>query len=95
VVASSSFINYVDADLCSGCETCLDYCQFDALSMNDLGVVEVSTVRCVGCGVCVPQCDMEAMHLVKREEIDTPPVTEEEWMEERARRLGLDLSKVK
>jgi electron transport complex protein RnfB len=95
VVASSSFINQVDRDLCSGCETCLDYCQFDALVMDDEGVMTVNSIRCVGCGVCVPHCDMEALRLVKRETINIPPVTEEEWMEERARRLGLDMDKVK
>ena len=94
VVASSSFVNQVDADLCSGCETCIDYCQFDALVMDDTGMMTVNDLRCVGCGVCVPKCDMEALTLVKRENTQAPPVTEEDWMEERAKLLGLDLNKV-
>ena len=34
VVARSSFVNQVDEMECNGCETCLDYCQFDALAMQ-------------------------------------------------------------
>ncbi len=34
VVARSAFVNMVDPDLCAGCETCVDYCQFDALSLE-------------------------------------------------------------
>jgi heterodisulfide reductase subunit A-like polyferredoxin len=95
VVASSSFIINVDGDLCTGCEICLDYCQFDALVMDDSGIVTVNDVRCVGCGVCVPPCDMAAMSLFKRESTAAPPLTEEDWMEERAKLLDIDLSKVK
>ena len=32
VVAKSSYINVVDAEICSGCEDCIAYCQFDALA---------------------------------------------------------------
>jgi NAD-dependent dihydropyrimidine dehydrogenase PreA subunit len=95
VVASSSFILHVDEDLCTGCETCIDHCQFDALVMNDEGIVAVNEVRCVGCGICVPQCDMEALGLIKREKVEIPPVTEEDWMDERAKVLGMDYSNVK
>lgn len=94
VVASSSFTINVDADLCTGCEACLDYCQFDALVMEENGIVTGNELRCVGCGVCVPHCEMAAMSLFKRESVETPPVTEEDWIEERAKNLGLDMSKV-
>jgi ferredoxin len=95
VVASSSFILQVDDDLCSGCEACIEYCQFDSLVMNDEGIVSVNTVRCTGCGVCVPKCDMEALTLIKRETVEIPPVTERDWMDERAKVLGMDYSDVK
>jgi hypothetical protein len=38
---------------------------------------------------------MEALSLFHRETASVPPVSEEEWMEVRARHLGKDLSKIK
>lgn len=95
VVAKSAFVNQVDDDICNGCEDCLEYCQFDALKMEDL-VVQVNSQRCVGCGVCVPSCSVGAMTLVRREEEDIPaiPLTEMDWMEERAKARGLDINEV-
>jgi NAD-dependent dihydropyrimidine dehydrogenase PreA subunit len=95
VVASSSFVNHVDVDQCNGCDSCTEFCQFDALVMGDDQIMTVNTLRCVGCGVCVPHCDMESLALIKREETQAPPVTEEDWMEERAKLLGLDLNNVR
>ncbi len=94
VVASSSFINQVDEDLCTGCETCLDFCQFNALSLNDDGIMQVSELRCVGCGVCVQACEMEAMSLIKRDQVEAPPETDMDWMKLRAQSRGIDLDEV-
>ncbi|NIW44114.1 MAG: 4Fe-4S ferredoxin, partial [Gammaproteobacteria bacterium] len=93
VVAHSSFINVVDEVLCNGCETCLDYCQFDALELDGL-MMTVNELSCVGCGVCVPHCDTEALHLVAREEKVVPPKTEMDWMALRAEARGKDMSEV-
>ncbi len=93
VVAKSSFVNMVDTDICSGCEDCIEYCQFDALALEDM-VMTVSELRCVGCGVCVPHCSTGALSLVLREAPESPPATEMDWMEERARVRGQDLSEV-
>jgi len=92
-VARSAFVNTVDPDICSGCETCLNYCQFDALSLED-GIMVVSEVSCMGCGVCVPFCETEAMTLVRRREEDVLqiPVTKEDWGIERAEARGIDLN---
>jgi ferredoxin len=96
VVARSAFVNTVDETLCNGCEDCLAYCQFDALSMDGMLAV-VDSIRCVGCGVCVPACSVEAMTLVRRpeEEITAIPASEEAWMEERAKQRGIDLDAVR
>jgi Na+-translocating ferredoxin:NAD+ oxidoreductase subunit B len=77
VVAHSSFINQVDAELCAGCGECIEVCQFNALTLN--GSVSVSEVRCAGCGVCVPVCPQGALMLVNRPEPIIPPLNEEEW----------------
>lgn len=94
VIASSAFLNQVDESLCLACGDCLDYCQFDALSLNEFA--EVNSRRCVGCGVCVPQCPEDALRLVLRpqEEVPLPPVNEGEWMARRAAARGMDLTEI-
>jgi Pyruvate/2-oxoacid:ferredoxin oxidoreductase delta subunit len=80
VVARSAFVNQVDKDLCLGCESCLDYCQFNALYFDDLAV-SVDSNRCTGCGVCVPSCPEGALLLVRRPESEILPVPKDhdEW----------------
>jgi NAD-dependent dihydropyrimidine dehydrogenase PreA subunit len=95
VVAKSSYINVVDVDLCSGCEDCVEYCQFDALELGDDFVMTVSELRCVGCGVCVPQCSTGALSLMQRELPEVPPVTEEDWLEARAEARGQNLEELR
>jgi len=94
VVASSAFVNYVDESICTACQTCMDYCQFNAITVDE--VAHIDRNRCVGCGVCVLACPDEAMSLIRRpvEEINPPPVTEEEWRQRRAFERGLDLQEV-
>ena len=79
-IARSDFFASVDELLCSGCEVCIDRCQFSALSMND-GVTVVDTSNCYGCGLCVTTCPEEAITLKLKsgDEIVPPPLTEEEW----------------
>jgi ferredoxin len=64
MLASSGYVSRVDADLCIGCGLCADFCQFEALSMND-GVASVDAVACMGCGVCVSKCAEGALALVR------------------------------
>jgi electron transport complex protein RnfB len=94
VVARSAFVNQVDESVCVPCQICMDYCQFNAITIDE--VAHIDENRCVGCGVCVMACPEEAMSLIRRpqEEIALPPRTEEEWRERRATERGLDLTKV-
>lgn len=84
VIARSAFVNTVDETLCTACGTCLDYCQFAALSIDGYAHVEVH--KCVGCGVCVPTCPSQALILVRRpeEEILLIPETSADWKSQRA-----------
>lgn len=94
VVARSPFVNRVDETLCVACQDCLEYCQFNALSLNV--VAQVNALRCVGCGVCVPVCPEGALGLVRRppEEIQPIPETERDWMVQRAAARGISLDQV-
>jgi len=95
VIARSEFVNQVNEDLCTGCEDCIESCQFQALAIN-VGLIAVDPARCVGCGVCVSTCLEGALGLVYRpeEEILSIPASQSEWRSQRAAARGLDLHKV-
>jgi len=64
MLASSGYVCRVDADLCIGCGTCVDYCQFGALSASgDIATIDANA--CMGCGVCVSKCTEDALSLVR------------------------------
>ena len=94
VVARSAFVNQVDENLCLACGDCLEYCQFDALTLNEFA--EVDSKRCVGCGVCVLTCPEEALGLILRpaHEAPLPPLDKKEWLAQRAAARGLNLTEV-
>ena len=94
-VAHSAFWATVDEAACTGCEACLERCRFSALSVVD-GLAQVDRERCAGCGLCAAVCPADALSLIRRPELDTPPVPEDNdaWWAERARNRGLDLGRI-
>jgi Pyruvate/2-oxoacid:ferredoxin oxidoreductase delta subunit len=64
MLTSSGYVSQIDQELCILCETCLDYCQFGAIKMNDDKLV-VDEEVCMGCGVCVSKCTCDAHSLVR------------------------------
>jgi len=84
-IARSDFYALVDADLCSGCEACIDRCAFNAMSMID-GICEVDPIACYGCGLCISSCETEALSLIQKnpEELTPPPADDEAWRRVRA-----------
>ena len=94
VVARSAFVNTVDPEVCVGCESCIEFCQFDALTLEPADpYIQINDTRCVGCGVCVPVCPDGALKLIRRpdDEILSIPETHDDWMQERADSRGIDL----
>lgn len=84
----SDFYAVVDETLCTGCEACIDRCQFKALEVSDEhGVCNVNRSRCYGCGLCISTCPSEALSLKQKpaHEIEPPPLSESEWREKRAK----------
>jgi electron transport complex protein RnfB len=79
VVARSAFVNFVNEELCIGCESCQSACEFDAI-LYDV-IANVNTSRCVGCGLCVIVCPEGALSLIRRpeNEIMAPPFDVEAW----------------
>ena len=92
--ASSAFIARFDAELCQGCETCLDRCQMEALSA-DGDRVALDADRCIGCGLCVSTCPSGALTLQRKpggERVQLPPDLTTAWHEivrEQARRAQM------
>jgi ferredoxin len=94
-LARSDFRSAVNAELCTGCGECVERCQFGALSVTeDLCVVNYD--RCVGCGLCVSVCPTEALRLERRPQGEVPatPADQVEWMAQRARERGIDITEV-
>lgn len=72
MLASSGFLAQVQEDMCIGCQTCVDYCQFGALSIGSDGVMHVDHALCMGCGVCESKCPESGIALIAAPEKGVP-----------------------
>jgi electron transport complex protein RnfB len=64
----------VATDTCTGCGTCVERCQVNAITIDEeSGYAAVNLDRCIGCGNCVTTCPAEALKLVKMENEVAPP----------------------
>lgn len=89
-VASANYYAEIDPQECTGCGTCVDRCQVDAISQaDDIPVIDRN--KCIGCGLCVTGCPSEAAGLVKKPEnqIVPPPADLKTWEKERLRNRGM------
>jgi electron transport complex protein RnfB len=65
-IAKSRYEACLDEDLCTGCEICLEWCPFEAITMVNGSKKEkasIDTEKCMGCGICVLKCDFQALSL--------------------------------
>ncbi len=68
IMFRAEYIAEIDPASCEGCRTCMQYCQFGAISYSaaekksriDLG-------RCFGCGICRAGCKNKAITLSERQ----------------------------
>ncbi len=86
----SNYFALVDPRACTGCGTCADRCQMDAVSVKG-AVAEVDRARCIGCGSCVMTCAPGAVSLQKKTGTEhyTPPESMVGTYLEIARKRGL------
>jgi len=47
------------ADECVACGACVDACPQDAITVDDIAVID--DVKCVDCGACIPECPSDAI----------------------------------
>ena len=66
-IVSSPYIAEHDPAICSGCGTCVERCQMEAISLPN-GTAELNQERCIGCGLCVSTCETGALTLVRKPE---------------------------
>ena len=52
----------VDKSKCTGCETCVEECPSNAISMVEEKAL-VDADSCIDCGVCVDSCPVEAISM--------------------------------
>jgi len=76
-VARSRFTPVLDAEACTGCETCVDRCQVQAIQMVD-ELAEIDRQKCIGCGLCVTGCPEEALSLDENEMYEQPVASVQE-----------------
>lgn len=68
-IAPSGYVCEIN-EACNECGNCVEYCQFEALSMN--GKVVVDLKKCMGCGVCESKCPSEAISMKRDSDRSEP-----------------------
>ena len=64
------FESIIDQELCTGCETCIDRCPVQAISVENTATVDREL--CLGCGLCASVCLEEAITLELRDDREEP-----------------------
>ena len=62
MLCSSGYVAEADTGACKACGSCVQRCQFQAVSIES-GAAVIDEARCMGCGVCVEGCPEEALSL--------------------------------
>ncbi len=64
---------WIEADMCSGCKTCIPLCPYQAISRDEeRAIAVIDQALCKGCGTCVASCPSGAamQHLFSDQQID-------------------------
>jgi ferredoxin len=70
MLAPSGYAAEVDGVLCAGCGTCVELCQFRAIHLDDMAVVDLDL--CMGCGICANNCPSQAIQMMRMESKGEP-----------------------
>ena len=52
----------VDKEKCTGCESCVEECPSEAISMDEEKAL-VNPEACIDCGVCIDACPEQAISM--------------------------------
>jgi len=61
----SRYAPRIDDSICTGCETCVDRCWFNAISVNSNQIAEINESLCMGCGQCAIGCPENAIQMTE------------------------------
>ena len=89
-IAKANYYAVAQPDNCDGCELCVTRCPVKAVRVND-GIPVIELSGCIGCGLCVTGCPTGTLALVRKpeDEIEDPPMDEQDFNQRRLRNRGL------
>jgi electron transport complex protein RnfB len=74
-LAGSNYYAQLNQDECTLCESCVDRCPMNAISVNEDNA-SIDLDRCLGCGLCTSVCPVEAITLQTKGKVKPPPSPE-------------------
>lgn len=69
-IAKANYISLIDEEKCTGCETCLERCKFNAITVD--GIAHIDKDKCLGCGLCAVTCPSNAITMARFERENIP-----------------------
>ncbi len=70
-IVSSNYQANVDANECTGCQSCEEICPMTAITMDEEKIIATADLnRCIGCGLCVTACEFDAISLIDKDETE-------------------------
>jgi len=75
-IVLTSFVAQINEELCTGCETCIDRCQMEAIKTED-GRSFIDADRCIGCGLCISTCPVNAVKMLRKSKPDQRKVAKD------------------
>ncbi|MBL7184893.1 MAG: 4Fe-4S dicluster domain-containing protein [Phycisphaerae bacterium] len=64
-IVSTPFVATMNSATCTGCATCIDRCQTEALRL-EADKAALNAERCIGCGLCVSTCPTDSLALMRK-----------------------------
>ena len=77
-IVPSRYQPIIDEEVCIGCGTCVEKCQFDAITVDEIAAIDLQ--KCMGCGNCATNCPESAIKLQETRPPDHVPVTGPSFM---------------